>query len=168
MPVVVGWTEPAQATEWELRRKTAEFKKALKTFLKWTIPLAVIGIYIVYRFAYRYLDRAIDVLVVWVVVEGFMHLVAPRLRFSRSPEQYAVEPRGLRGGQFRCRWRSVRVYRIVDHPELYGIRCLEFMAGPLKRWNRWSFDPAELDEARLRAVLYDYVPGKYSDYAPAT
>jgi hypothetical protein len=170
MPEVVGWTEPAQATEWELRRRTAEFKRALKIFLKWTVPLAVVGLYLIYRFAYRYFDRAVDLVVVWVLIGGFMHLVASKLRFSRGRARYALEPRGLRGGQpaVRFRWGVMKAYRIVDHPELYGVRCFEFMAGRFPAWIRWSFDPTELDEARLRAVLYDYLPGKYSDYAPAT
>lgn len=170
MSALMEWTEPPEAAEWEQRRTTSQFKTALKTFLKWAIPVAILGVYLVYRLAPEKVDDAVAFLVGTVLIGGLINLAARTLRAGRAPDRYSLQPKGLRVGRLGqlFQWGAVKAFRIADHPELRGVRCLEFTTQRAKGWVRWSFDPAELDEAKLRAVLDEYLPGKQSDYAPAS
>jgi hypothetical protein len=168
MSALIEWTEPPGAAEYEVRRSTAEFKTALKAFLKWALPLAVLGVYLAYRLAPEKVDDAVTFLVGSVLIGGIFNLAARTLRSTHVPDRYVVDSKTLRVRRFgqRFRWHSVKAFRIADHPELYGIRCLEFLPERAKEWVRWSFAPGQIDEDRLRAVLDEHLPGKHSEYAP--
>jgi hypothetical protein len=166
--VVLRWTKPSRVADWEWRRKKGEFGPLAWRFLRWSLPLALICVCLTHLFAPQHFRRA-AMLAIGLPVFFLARLYSDGWVNSRSSNKYEVCETGLRIGPgipVRYRWRDIEGYRLVDHPELQGIRGLSFKVNRFRRWRTWWFDPSELHEARLRAILEEHLPGKSWDKVP--
>jgi hypothetical protein len=67
----------------------------------------------------------------------------------------------------RWRWHTIEAYELTSHPDMPGFRCLAFKAKRSAGWNMWFFDPFEVDESALCAILEEHLPGKRCEDVPA-
>jgi hypothetical protein len=167
MAVIAKWTMPKSAAEWEQQEARKALRKMLRTYVKWFIVLGGAAAYIVYRF---YRDEFGRVLAAISAAAALFpaHLASSVVRLAKTGRTYSISDGGLRErarGQL-WRWDRIEAYRFSDHPGVPGIRCLEFKIRHHRKWRRWPFDTALMEEAVLRAILAEYLPGRCWDGMP--
>ena len=83
------------------------------------------------------------------------------------PKTYMIAPEGLRvetgiSRDWYC-WNAIEYYRVETTPILAPqIACVSFKVKTRKglAWPQFYFDSQEIDEAKLRDVLEQHLPGK--------
>jgi len=167
MAVIAKWTMPKSVTEWEQKEAQKALRQLLRAYVKWFVIIGGAAAYIVYRFYRDELSRLLAAMSALAAVLPF-HAVASVLRFAKRGRTFSISDRGLsdhaRGGL--CPWDRIEAYLFTDHPGVQGMRCLEFRIRHRRRWRRWPFDPALMEEAVLRAILAEHLPGRCWDGMP--
>lgn len=167
MAVIAKWTMPKSVTEWEQKEAQKAFGKMLRAYVKWFVILGGAAAYIVYRFYREELSRLLAAMSAFAAFVP-LHSATSVLALRKTRRTFSISDRGLsehaRGGL--CAWDRIEAYLFADHPGVQGMRCLEFRIRHRRRWRRWPFDPALMEEAVLRAILSEHLPGRCWDGMP--
>jgi len=164
MSGTLKWKQPKLAADWERTHVAAG--RRVPPALQALALAALFGLYM-------FLTKHSVVAIHFILMFGVLDLAFPafsRWRKRRSGTTYVVGPIGLSIPQpmivARWRWPTIEAYALTDHPDLPGLRCLAFRARRSMAWNLWFFDPFEVSESDLRAILEEHLPGKLVDSIP--
>jgi hypothetical protein len=171
MPDTIKWRQPKADEQLRRKRSADEFHRAIKicviTWVVGGIPtLYLIHMCVPEQFWVSAGCLAAVAVLFPVWLASFVHI--------ESRAAYSLD--GRRGAHRNTppirwyRWRRIEGYRLGDHPDVPGLRVLHLKIARVwfERgwgWARWAFDPAEVDESALRAMLEEHLPGKCWDNA---
>jgi hypothetical protein len=166
MATLLKWKQPKAVEQEEWCEAGPQMKQMLRCWFKWWIPLAPLTVYLVSRIDPTSTWRTAQCLAEGILVFPLWFYAMIRLQRLMST-WYEIGDKmivGRSGSSSRgYRWSQVEAFRISSRDDLPGIRFFEFKVKGLKRWNRWGFNPSEVDESRLRAILDEHLPGKCWD-----
>ena len=159
------WIQPQTAAEVEWQQAKVEMRKLRVTFVRWYIPLAVLTAYIVYRVNPSEAPRVAWILAsLMVILPAWFRLIV--WTSTKAKIIYEITDRGLfsrSGKSFFYPWNHVEGYRFADHPGAPGLRTLEVKIRRFRKWRCLAFDPLEVKEPALHAIMEEHLPGKRRD-----
>ena len=165
---MLEWIQPKADAEITARKEIEYTRAALRRYPFWWIVPGIPGLYFIYRLEPdRFWFSALGMGTLALFLFWPLHQTLRDLQ-RIVQTRYQIGDKGLGiSGTLRCRWRLITSYRLVDHPSISGLRCLEYRTiFRYRGWWSWSFDPSEVNESLLRSILEEHLPGKCLDNMP--
>lgn len=162
MAAVLTWYQPRVVKQWEWKHELLpEWRRVAWLCLKWMVILGFPTLLFVADWFPKDLRQIASGMVYFtfaIPVYLFIHVRISSMFRTRYEVRAKGLYRGSPGHPSFYEWTDVETYHFNDHPELTGIRRLDIKVRKFEFWQSWSFDPAETEEAALRAKLQEYLP----------
>lgn len=168
MAAILKWKQPKAAVDRDVRRNLDLAKSMARRYVIWWVLLGGAALYIVYRLAPDMVLRVMLQMIVGALIFP-AYIIALTVLSIKFDAAFRIDERGLMrlgGRSFQYNWQDVKGYAIRDDPELLGVRILKFKTRRSSKWRKWCYDPSEVDESTLRAILEEHLPGKCWDTTP--
>lgn len=168
---MIKWKLPRRAADVELRRSWNQLKALRWHYLATWVILGGSKLYQVLQLHPHDLARtAAGIVAIAAVLPalGYLYLYL-HIRFIGV--RYDINDSGLRRRSDRTvlyRWDNVDAFRFGDYPGVPGIRVMDFRVQRTQKWRRWAFDPSEVKESAIRAIMENRLPGKHWDKKPGS
>jgi hypothetical protein len=164
MAVIFKWRQPKEAAEREWKELAAQLRQLARVWVKWTLIIFPPFLYVIYRISP---DTTLRVAKGLFMAEfGFPALFYLQMRVNELfGGRYEIGEKGLyartsgSSSEF-IRWRDIEAFCVLNDSNLPCLRVLEFKANRYKKWRKWNFDSATVDEMALISFLDRHLPGK--------
>jgi hypothetical protein len=167
MGTSIEWCDPKVVFEWDKQQVKSIVANLWLITTKWTWLLWVVALPVAYYWGP--LAYAPQVFSRWFKTLFFMGLffptafslligasILPKL-LCKTGDRYELNDEGVFRHSLvlplKVSWKRIEIYRFAEHEELSNIRVLQFKIKGIKRWYQFSFDPQEIKENEIAAVL---------------
>jgi hypothetical protein len=173
MATSVEWSDPQVVFEWDKQQTRLFLIRAWQsiticTWLLWMVALPVA--YFLGRQSYspqsfsRFFGSLIVLALLFPTV--FTLLICNSLLMklvSKQGDRYELNGKGIfrhsSSAPLRVSWKRIENWRFAQHQELSEIRVLEFKIKGIKGWHCFSFNPRDVEEEQVNAVLVENLGG---------
>lgn len=170
MGASIEWNDPEVVFEWDKQQVKSIVANLWLVTTKWTWLLWVIVLPAAYHWgpqAYAPQDflrwfKSLFFLGL-LFPSGFTLLIGgtilPKL-LCKTGDKHELNDKGIFRQSLvlplRVSWRRIETWRFADHRELANVRVLEFKIKGIKGWYQFSFDPQQIKEDKIQAVLSNH------------